>query len=389
MNLMIVEDELRLRQGLANNIAWEEHGIEVVGLAANGVEALRLSERKRPDIMLIDVQMPEMDGLTLVRKLRERADGGAAMKLIILSGHDDFGYAQEAMAYGVTQYLLKPAEEGEILGAVLEAARRLREELERWREQSELRVKWLAHLPHLQSGFFQQWTAGFYEPGEVLHKCEEYGIALTERDRIAVAVADVDPEPAGEERVGKENAPMWHFSLQCLAKELLPVPSCWVGSDRQGCTLLVFALPPEEDEGEFTLRVQASVVQLLSRARETLGLTGSAGISAGAGGIGEMSVLYAQACRALQERIVYGRDIAIPYRETERPRQGIQLQPSLEKALEIALDLGDEAGALEALQGLWDVSMEAADSAGDMHEAVFYLSSLFIRMIQKQGWTIN
>jgi two-component system response regulator YesN len=71
MNLMIVEDELRLRLGLANNIPWEEHGIEVVGLAASGVEALALIERKRPDIMLIDVQMPEMDGLTLVRKLRE------------------------------------------------------------------------------------------------------------------------------------------------------------------------------------------------------------------------------------------------------------------------------------------------------------------------------
>lgn len=389
MNLMIVEDELRLRQGLANNIPWEEHGIEVVGLAANGAEALRLAERKRPDIMLIDVQMPEMDGLTLARKLRARPDGGAMMRLIILSGHDDFGYAQEAMAYGVSQYLLKPAEESEILEAVLEAARQLRAEFERWREQSELRLKWQEHLPHLQSGFFQQWTAGFYELGEALLKCKEYQIGLTERDRIAVAVVDVDPLPQGEDRVKKDEAPMWHFSFQCLAREHLPAPSCWVSADRQGCTLLVFALPPQEDEGEFSLRVQASVVQLLSRARETLGLTGSAGISAGAGGIDEMSLLYAQACRALQERIVYGCDIAIPYRETEQPRQGVPSQPNLEKALEIALELGDEAGALEALQGLWDGSLAAADTADVMHEAVFYLSSLFIRMIQKQGWTIK
>ena len=131
--------------------------------------------------MLIDVQMPEMDGLTLVRKLRERPENSAMMKLIILSGHDDFSYAQEAMAYGVSQYLLKPAAEAEILVTVLEAADQLRAEMERWREQSELRIKWQEHLPHLQSGFFQQWTAGVYQDSEVLLKSKEYQIGLTEQ----------------------------------------------------------------------------------------------------------------------------------------------------------------------------------------------------------------
>lgn len=389
MNLMIVEDEVRLRQGLANNIPWEEHGIELVGLAANGIEALRLAERKRPDIMLIDVQMPDMDGLTLARKLRERPESSAMMKLIILSGHDNFSYAQEAMSYGVSQYLLKPAAEDEILEAVLEAARQLREEMERWREQSVLRVKWQEHLPHLQSSFFQQWTAGVYDVPEVLRKCMEYQIPLTELDRIAVAVVDVDPFQQGDGRSKTENAPMWHFSLQCLAKELLPAPSCWACPDHQGYTLLVFSLPPGDNQDDFVLRVQASVVQLLSRAKETHGLTASAGICAGAGAIGDMSELYAQACRALQERIVFGHDIAIPYREQERKQQGVQGQPGLEKALEIALDLADETKALEALQGLWNKILEPAETADEMHEAVLYLSSLFIRMIHKQGWMIK
>ena len=108
--------------------------------------------------------------------------------------------------------------------------------------------------------------------------------------------------------------------------------------DRHGYTLLVFTMPEEDNPDNFYLRVQASVVQLLSRTKEALGLTASAGICAGTGCIGEMSELYAQACRALQERIVYGQDIAIPYREQERKQQGVQAQPGLEKALEIALD---------------------------------------------------
>lgn len=389
MNLMIVEDELRLRLGLANNIPWEEHGIEVVGLAASGVEALALAARKRPDIMLIDVQMPEMDGLTLVRKLRERQDGGTLQKLIILSGHDNFGFAQDAMAMGVSQYLLKPAAEEEILGAVLDAARQLREEMEQWREQAELKVKWREHLPHLQSGFVRQWAEGAYDKDEVLRRSRDYGIGLGESDRIAVAVADLDPLPTGDDRYRTEELPMWRFSLQCLAREMLPSPACWVCADQQGHTLLVFVLDGEEAAGDGVLRVQASVVQVLARARETLRLTGSAGICAAAGGIGDINRLYAEACRALQERIVYGCDIVIPYREPERKEQGVQVQQGLEKALEIALETADEDKALEALRGLWNESVETTETAEEVHEAVLYLSSLYIRMIQKQGWRIG
>src|SRR4051812_27812528 len=128
MNLMIVEDELRLRNSLANNIPWEEHGIEVVGLAANGLEALHLIHRKKPDILLMDLQMPEMDGLTLIRKLHET---DTFIKIIILSGHDNFSFAQDALRFGVSKYLLKPAGDAEILESVLEAADQLRKDLER------------------------------------------------------------------------------------------------------------------------------------------------------------------------------------------------------------------------------------------------------------------
>jgi two-component system response regulator YesN len=58
MNLLIVEDEVRLRNALANNIPWDKHGIEVVGQAGNGLEALRLINRKKPEIILLDLQMP-------------------------------------------------------------------------------------------------------------------------------------------------------------------------------------------------------------------------------------------------------------------------------------------------------------------------------------------
>lgn len=391
MNLMIVEDEMRLRNALTHNLPWEEHGIDVIGTAGSGVEALQQLERKRPDIMLIDVQMPEMDGLTLVRKLKERKETGSFLKVIILSGHDNFAFAQDAMSLGVFRYLLKPAGEEEILNAVLEAVGQLRLELEQWQSQSALQVKWKEHLPHLRDTFFQHWISGKFEEWEVLRRSRDYYIPLDWDARLAVAVVDVDPVPEQDPRYSPQDMPLLHFTLQCIAKELLQEPGCWVCGDPQGCTVLIFVVPAGMDDKDAILSVHSETVRLLGSAKEVLKMTASAGICGAVGGIKEVSMLYEQACRALQDRIVFGRNIAIPYRahNTSSRSKELRGQPHLEKALEIGLETADEDKALQALQGLWEAEPGRAETAEEMHEAMLYLNSLFVRIIQKQGWSVH
>ncbi|WP_020617096.1 response regulator [Paenibacillus daejeonensis] len=389
MKLMIVEDEPRLRHALVHDMPWEEHEIEVIGVARNGVEALALIATKAPDLMIIDVQMPQMDGLTLVRKLHEQK-GRSLLKMIILSGHDNFAYAQDAMEHGVTRYLLKPAGEEVILQAVLDAASELREELDQWQSKAMLEQKWEAHLPGLHTHFFQRWAAGELTGWEVLKQSKELLIELQEKDRIAVAVAGVDPIPEGNTRFFSHDLPLLQFTLLCMAKELLDHPSCWISSDADYRVLLVFVLPPEQPPEEAMLYIQAALDKLLSQMREVLKLTASAGICEAPGDLEQMSQLYTQACRALQERLVYGPDIVIPYREAPRQEQPPALsQEPLEKALEIALETADEAKALEALTALWESGQDTAASSEDVQEFVLYLSSLFIRLIHKQGWTVR
>jgi two-component system response regulator YesN len=391
MNLMIVEDELRLRNSLANNIPWEEHGIEVVGLAGNGQEALAIVERKRPDIMLLDVQMPGMDGLTLVRTLRQKQESRIFMKFIILSGHDNFGFAQNAMAQGVSRYLLKPAGEKEILDAVLEAGEELRRELEEWQKQAALQEKWREHLPLLQNGFFQRWAEGGYSLPELLRRARDYSLDLPSDARLAAAVVDLDPitgDGVGDAG-GRDDEPLLAFSLQCMARDMLPEPACYASGDLEGKLLLIFLLPPQEDEREALLRVGASLVRLLSHAKEVLKATFSAGVCGRTGSVEELGPLVQEARRALRERMVYGTDIVIPYREQGRTNKAMESQPNLEKMLEIALETADEDKAMEALAGLWEAGLGRAGSAEEVHETVLYLSSLFIRIIQKQGWSVR
>ncbi|WP_018757283.1 response regulator [Paenibacillus terrigena] len=390
MNLIIVEDEPRLRNSLAYNIPWEDHGIEVVGLAANGVEALQLAERKMPDLMLIDVQMPEMDGLTLIARLKEKQVGKRFMKMIILSGHDNFDFAQQAMEHGVSRYLLKPAGEEVILKVVLEARDGLREDLEQWRGKAELERKWRDHMPSLQNDFILNWVSGKYDEREILNRSSELYMDLEKETQLAAAVLDLDPVPEHDARFGPNDRELLRFTIRCLAGELMSKSSCWVCTDPDSDVLLVFRAEPRQNPKEFMLHINASVVKLLSHAKEILKLTASAGICGRAGRIEELPQLYSEACRALQERVVYGPDIAIPYREEERGnRPEISVQQHLEKMLEIALETAHEAKAAEAVEGLWQELFARTGTSQQFQEGVMYMNSLFIRIMVKQGWSIR
>lgn len=390
MNLLIVEDEPRLRNALAHNIPWERHGIEVVGLASNGLEAMRLVEMKKPDMMLVDVQMPDMDGLTLVRKLNEQKELRALMKIIILSGHDNFAFAQEALEHGVSKYLLKPAGEDEILDAILEARQQLREELDQWQSKASLEQKWKDNLPHLQHSFFNNWVNDKYTYWEVLKKSKDLFIDLRENDQFGISVVDLDPISDQETRFGTNDRALLQFTIQCIARELLTPPCCWVCADSKYDLLLVFQMRSDEDPNEAMLLMNASIVKLLTQIREVLKLTASAGIGAAVGGISEISLLYSQACRALQERILFGHDIAIPYRkQLKRGDHALFMQSHREKTLEIALEMADESKALTALAEIWEEGASRSETADEVHEAVLYLSSLFVRIIQKQGWSVS
>lgn len=116
VRLLVVDDEEEIRNGIINVINWSSHDITICGGAENGNEALRLIEETSPDILLVDIRMPILDGLELIEILTERK---SHVKSIILSGYDDFSYAQKALKLGASDYLLKPCRPKEILDTVL------------------------------------------------------------------------------------------------------------------------------------------------------------------------------------------------------------------------------------------------------------------------------
>ena len=103
LKVFLVEDEAVIRDGLRDKIPWEQYGFRFVGEAADGEMALPMIRKTRPDVLITDIKMPFMDGLSLSKIVSEEFP---KTKIVIISGYDDFEYARKAIEVGVDQYLL-------------------------------------------------------------------------------------------------------------------------------------------------------------------------------------------------------------------------------------------------------------------------------------------
>ncbi|WP_164820193.1 response regulator, partial [Paenibacillus pasadenensis] len=123
--LLIVDDEPAIREGLQTLVDWERHGFRVAGLGVDGEDGLRLFRELEPDLVVVDIRMPKRSGLELVEEIR-RSD--RACRVLVLSGHADFAYAQQAIRLGIEGYLLKPVDEEELEAYAERISQSLREE---------------------------------------------------------------------------------------------------------------------------------------------------------------------------------------------------------------------------------------------------------------------
>lgn len=115
LKVVVIEDEELVRRGIVMAVDWASVDCEVVGEASNGEAGLELIARERPDIVVTDIRMPRMDGLEMLRRLREE---GCGASVILLTAYSDFTYAQSALKLGAVDYLLKPFHDGELEAAV-------------------------------------------------------------------------------------------------------------------------------------------------------------------------------------------------------------------------------------------------------------------------------
>jgi len=173
--VLLVDDEPEVILAVIKKMEWEKLGFEVIGHALNGEEALEMAETNTPDVVMTDIKMPFMDGLTLSRKLKENYAG---MKIIIFSGFDEFEYAREAIKIEVEEYILKPMK----LEELTEIFSRIKNLLDIERNEKinidKLKEYYLNSLPIMQDQFFIGLIEGRMEEEQIESYKNNYQIKM-------------------------------------------------------------------------------------------------------------------------------------------------------------------------------------------------------------------
>lgn len=173
--VFLVEDEIVTREGIRDAVDWGAAGYQLCGEASDGEIALPQIREQQPDTVITDIKMPFMDGLQLCRILREALP---ASKLIILSGHDEFKYAQEAIQMGVTEYLLKPIVPQELLAALRRVARQIDEERETSAHLQALQAEMASHRSMLRERCLLDLVTGSSSSADFIEQAQSLEIDL-------------------------------------------------------------------------------------------------------------------------------------------------------------------------------------------------------------------
>jgi two-component system response regulator YesN len=173
--IFLVEDETFTRRGIRNNVDWKSAGFEFCGEAADGEMALPLIEASQPDVIITDIKMPFLDGLQLSKIIREHMPW---VKIIILSGHDEFEYAQSAIKLGAIEYLLKPVDAADVQQALKKVAVSLDKEREELEKLKKLREDATVNLSLIRERFLLRLVMGGISSAEAVEESHKLGLDI-------------------------------------------------------------------------------------------------------------------------------------------------------------------------------------------------------------------
>ena len=175
LRTFLVEDEFVVRENIKKMVPWEQYGYELVGEAPDGEVALPMIRKLKPDLLITDIKMPFMDGLTLSKMVRKDFPG---MKIVILSGYDDFNYAKQAIGIGVEDYLLKPITKNAFLERLTEIRNRWEQEKGQREYYEQFRREIQEYERNSSRDFFEALISGSMDTGEIYKKADQLGLDI-------------------------------------------------------------------------------------------------------------------------------------------------------------------------------------------------------------------
>ena len=383
--IILVDDEEEVRKSIIRKIDWTAVGFAVVGDAENGEDALEKIENLEPDVVLTDIRMPYMDGLTLAERIRQKYP---SMKIVIFSGYDDFEYAKQAIKLNVTEYILKPVNVEELTTILKRIKTNLDEEIEQKRNVNLLRENYKRSLPILREQFLKDLISRPMDGETVQTLLREYDIPLAGAKKwIAIAV-----ELELEQELTQEEAPLPLHE----EKNLIPISVMQILSENlkpgYRFSLLSFSGSADAkiagiaaiDENNSQTELINILGDICKEIRKTLKVPVTIGIGHSAQKLENISRSFQSALDALGYRSVVGTGSTIYINDVEPGIGGkLQFGSEEESALIQAIKFGPEEKIRETVRGIVDRMNEARVHARQQQAYILSVANCMIQLIQQ------
>ncbi|QDH20153.1 response regulator [Saccharibacillus brassicae] len=240
--VLIADDEPIIREGLREAVDWAQLGMEVAGEAEDGEEALELALRLNVHLVLVDMNMPFLNGIALMRRLREQLPD---CRFVIITGHDEFDYAREGIRLGVEDYMLKPVNP-DLLQGIL---RRVKESLDNQAKQAgylKLASEQIRrNIPLLKARFGQEWAEGRLGEEEIEERLAF--LELPSASPAQLCVVRWAERESAQSMLRESDRQLYAFAIENIASELAGDRRNLLVRDSAGL-LLLFLWDAAEDD---------------------------------------------------------------------------------------------------------------------------------------------
>lgn len=302
LTMLIADDEYLVRLRIKETIDWQQYGVEIIGEAADGEEALNLALQFKPDILITDMRMPFIDGMELMKKIRENQ---LESRIIVLSGYNDFDYARSAVDYGADAYLLKPIDNKHLI----EAVQKIMEKIKREKSTTQYMEKLKNEMSSIKKQLLRDLLKGnVTDLAEIKEKIQFLDMPL-EMNRNHVIHIRIDRYKWMLEQKVQTGIDTIKSTIgDWIARKLL-INSYYIGlmvdvAD-DAWTVIVHPFKSEDPEGAVKL-IKENCLKMADEMTEEFKLTFSVGISRISDGLDTLKNAYLEAVEASNIKLLSG-----------------------------------------------------------------------------------
>ena len=365
--VLIVDDEDLIREGLKTFVKWNEMGFEVVGEAADGNQAFEIIKKLKPHVLLTDIKMPSCTGIDLMNRIKE---SGIDVKIVVLSGYDEFEYAKAALEVGAVDYLLKPIK----FDKLKEVFSKIKEDYDRKTQES---IKMTKAMNTLRSQFFTNIIDGVVKnPEDISKQARELNINLSCKYYITIIV-EMDDYSALAGKYSARDLDVYKFAIRNVSEEIcLKYGESYTFPAHEAEVVVIYG--SDEDESG---NIKSLAYELKSGIDSVIDFTVTISVGDIFENIAELYLSYAECRKRADRKFILGKDRIIFPEDAKAPEAVNAPDANIEGKLLLFIRNRDKQG----ISDLLDRHFSAFRSRDIICEQFFAILRLIAKYLRKNG----